>query len=375
MKYEFHRAIQCVFDPLSGRSGVVAVSRWRLPLHDAAEYFSWAAGAIQPQTSVGDDGIDCRYCHTAWKLPPLPAIPPTKTCMNCHSVLFNNAAYLEPIRESYRSDKSIQWVKVTAWPISSISITAFMSTKAWAAHVPRADQSNAAGVPGQHIADAMVRGMSCNPERVSARKIGFQYGLEGPTNQAEVGAKLREEYKISDNGRAHSCRLSSLMDGMRSTNNTSTTIGRRCEAARWTDGFGRRSRQAQSKTGKQYWRTLEELAGDPQFAELLHREFPRQAPSEWDDSVTARFPEAEAASLAFAGLSGCAARRAVRRAVRQAARRDVSASRSFMPQRCRLARMRSACWWRATKGGRRNRGNPDHPSSLGATNVFAQASV
>src|ERR1700730_1161207 len=39
-----------------------------------------------------------------------------------------------------------------------------------------------------------------------------------------------------------------------------------------------------SKTGKQYWRTLEELADDPQFAELLHREFPRQA-SEWDDSV------------------------------------------------------------------------------------------
>src|SRR5258707_12261210 len=35
----------------------------------------------------------------------------------------------------------------------------------------------------------------------------------------------------------------------------------------------------QSKTGKQYWRTLEELAGDPEFEELLHREFPRQAPS------------------------------------------------------------------------------------------------
>jgi len=41
----------------------------------------------------------------------------------------------------------------------------------------------------------------------------------------------------------------------------------------------------QSKTGKHYWRTLEELAGDPDFEELLHREFPRQAPSEWDDSV------------------------------------------------------------------------------------------
>src|SRR5438045_4839373 len=62
----------------------------------------------------------------------------------------------------------------------------------------------------------------------------------------------------------------------------------------------------QSKTGKQYWRTLEELVGDPQFEELLHREFPRQAPSEWDDSVDRRdFLKLMAASLAFAGLSGC----------------------------------------------------------------------
>src|SRR5258707_13426764 len=61
----------------------------------------------------------------------------------------------------------------------------------------------------------------------------------------------------------------------------------------------------QSKTGKQYWRTLEELAGDPEFEELLHREFPRQAPSEWDEGVDRRdFLKLMAASLAFAGLSG-----------------------------------------------------------------------
>src|SRR5467141_3632388 len=61
---------------------------------------------------VGDDGIDCRYCHTGVETSAVAGIPPTKTCMNCHSVLFNNASYLEPIRESYRSDKSIQWVRV-----------------------------------------------------------------------------------------------------------------------------------------------------------------------------------------------------------------------------------------------------------------------
>src|SRR6266576_3279818 len=61
---------------------------------------------------AGDDGIDCRYCHTSVETSATAGIPPTKTCMSCHSVLFNNVGYLEPIRESYRTDTSIQWVKV-----------------------------------------------------------------------------------------------------------------------------------------------------------------------------------------------------------------------------------------------------------------------
>lgn len=61
---------------------------------------------------VGDDGIDCRYCHTSVETSAFAGIPPTKTCMNCHSVIFNNASYLDPVRESYVTGKSIEWVKV-----------------------------------------------------------------------------------------------------------------------------------------------------------------------------------------------------------------------------------------------------------------------
>ena len=61
---------------------------------------------------VGDDGIDCRYCHTSVETSAFAGIPPTKTCMNCHSVIFNNASYLDPVRESYRTGKSIEWVKI-----------------------------------------------------------------------------------------------------------------------------------------------------------------------------------------------------------------------------------------------------------------------
>jgi hypothetical protein len=65
---------------------------------------------------VGDDGIDCRYCHSSVETSAVAGIPPTKTCMNCHSVLFNDVGYLEPIRESYRTDQSIRWIKVHRLP-------------------------------------------------------------------------------------------------------------------------------------------------------------------------------------------------------------------------------------------------------------------
>src|SRR5262249_7726845 len=58
--------------------------------------------------------------------------------------------------------------------------------------------------------------------------------------------------------------------------------------------------------GRDYWRSLEELANTPGFGELLDREFPRQA-GEWPDPVSRRqFLRLAAASLALAGLSGCA---------------------------------------------------------------------
>jgi hypothetical protein len=65
---------------------------------------------------AGDDGIDCRYCHTGVETSATAGIPPTQTCMNCHSVLFNNAGYLEPVRESFRTNTSIRWVKVHRLP-------------------------------------------------------------------------------------------------------------------------------------------------------------------------------------------------------------------------------------------------------------------
>src|SRR5213596_3953800 len=61
---------------------------------------------------VGDDGIDCRYCHTSVETSAFAGIPPTKTCMNCHSQVWSDSPALAPVRDSFRDDRSIQWIRV-----------------------------------------------------------------------------------------------------------------------------------------------------------------------------------------------------------------------------------------------------------------------
>ena len=65
---------------------------------------------------VGDDGIDCRYCHTSVEVSSFAGIPPTKTCMNCHTQIWANSPLLAPVRESYRSGRSLQWTRVHNLP-------------------------------------------------------------------------------------------------------------------------------------------------------------------------------------------------------------------------------------------------------------------
>jgi MoCo/4Fe-4S cofactor protein with predicted Tat translocation signal len=134
----------------------------------------------------------------------------------------------------------------------------------------------------------------------------------------------------------------------------------------------------QSKTGKQYWRSLEELAEDPRFEELLHNEFPRQAPSEWDEGVDRRdFLKLMAASLAFAGLSGCG-RTPEQYIVPYVKQPDgmILGKPQFYATVMPFGADAIGLLVESHEGRpTRIEGNPDHPSSLGATNVFAQASV
>jgi hypothetical protein len=61
-------------------------------------------------------GLQCQYCHTSVEKSSYAGIPPTKTCINCHAQIWTNADLLEPVRQSWATGASIQWIRVHDLP-------------------------------------------------------------------------------------------------------------------------------------------------------------------------------------------------------------------------------------------------------------------
>jgi hypothetical protein len=61
-------------------------------------------------------GLDCRYCHNTVEKAAFAALPPTQTCMNCHTNIKNQSDLLKVVRESWDTGQSIPWVKVHNLP-------------------------------------------------------------------------------------------------------------------------------------------------------------------------------------------------------------------------------------------------------------------
>src|SRR5262245_9446090 len=139
-----------------------------------------------------------------------------------------------------------------------------------------------------------------------------------------------------------------------------------------------RARLAGAK-GKQYWRSLEELAETRAFKEFLHREFPKGA-AELNEPLSRRtFLKLMGASLALAGLNGCSVEPPREKIVPYVKQPDPAITpgkplffATAMPQGgYGLGLLAESHIGRPTK----LEGNPDHPASLGAANPFAQASI
>src|SRR5438445_1482649 len=133
----------------------------------------------------------------------------------------------------------------------------------------------------------------------------------------------------------------------------------------------------QRTRGPEYWRSLEELAGSPEFQEMMHREFPKGA-SEWLDSVSRRgFLKLMGASLALAGMTACTKQPLepivpyVRQPEEVIPGRPLFFATAFTLSGYASPLLVESHLYRPTK----IEGNDRHPASLGGTDVFAQASI
>jgi hypothetical protein len=147
---------------------------------------------------VAGNGIDCRYCHTSVETSAFAGIPPTKTCMNCHSQIFSNAPFLEPVRTSFRTDQSIPWTRVHDLPDFAYfdhSIHVHKGVGCATCH-GRVDQ-----MPLVRKASTLQMEwcVDCHrhPQRyVRPREAVFDMTYTPPANQRELGEKLVADYRI-----------------------------------------------------------------------------------------------------------------------------------------------------------------------------------
>jgi MoCo/4Fe-4S cofactor protein with predicted Tat translocation signal len=129
--------------------------------------------------------------------------------------------------------------------------------------------------------------------------------------------------------------------------------------------------------GPEFWRSLEELAGSPEWQEMMHREFPKGA-SEWLDSVSRRgFLKLMGASLAMAGMTACTKQPLepivpyVRQPEELVPGRPMFYATAFTLGGYAAPLLVESHMYRPTK----IEGNDKHPASLGGTDIFAQASI
>lgn len=154
--------------------------------------------AFSHKHHVGELGLDCRYCHQTVEKTGFAGMPPTETCYTCHSKIWTNSPLLEPIRESFRTGKPIQWQRVNRAPdfvYFDHSIHIKKGIGCISCH-GRVDEMNYTYKPK---ALEMLFCLDCHrrPEKnVMPLKEVFDLKYQAPKNQEDLGAELVKKYGI-----------------------------------------------------------------------------------------------------------------------------------------------------------------------------------
>lgn len=147
---------------------------------------------------VGELGLDCRYCHSSVEVSSSAGMPPTQTCMACHSQIWMNAAILEPVRASYRDSTPIAWTRVNALPdfvYFNHSIHVAKGVGCTTCHGPIAEMN----ITWRAQSLYMRWCLDCHnaPEKyLRPRSEVFNAFYQPPPDQEALGKQLMAEYKV-----------------------------------------------------------------------------------------------------------------------------------------------------------------------------------
>lgn len=156
---------------------------------------------------AGAIGIDCRYCHTSVEDAAFAGIPPTNTCMNCHSQLYNDSPTLEPVRESFRTGQPLVWTRVHDVPDYAFfdhSIHVSKGVACVTCH-GRVDQ-----MPLASMASSLQMEWCLNCHRhpelyIQPRETVMMMDWEPPADRAALGRELIEKYDIKTRTDCSTC--------------------------------------------------------------------------------------------------------------------------------------------------------------------------
>jgi hypothetical protein len=197
--------IAIVFVILALGWGVLTLQR--SDLVTSANQFIEQPVQFSHQHHAGGIGIECRYCHTSVEVSPSAGIPPTKTCINCHSQIWNQSPYLEPVRASFRDDRPLNWIRVHDLPDfvyfnHSIHVRKGVGCETCHGRVDR--------MPLMFQAKSLQMEWCLDCHRDPARYVRPRdqitaMGYVPAEAQAELGPRLVREYKIADASALTSC--------------------------------------------------------------------------------------------------------------------------------------------------------------------------
>lgn len=156
---------------------------------------------------AGGVGIDCRYCHTSVEKEAFAGMPPTRTCMTCHSQLFKDQPILQPVRDSFAADRLLEWERVhdlSDFVYFNHSIHVTKGVGCSTCH-GRIDQMQLT-FKTQTLYMQWCINCHRNPEKILRPKEEvFNMGREPPLDQNVQGARLAKEYNIPTTRLLTSC--------------------------------------------------------------------------------------------------------------------------------------------------------------------------